>query len=110
LGALFSALAIFPLGAFFGIWGLVSAIVIVGFCAGPVDVGLLSLRQRRTEPRWLSRVLAVSMSLNLSGLPLGSALAGILVTHSATMALSVAAAASLLAAFAVYALVPERNV
>jgi predicted MFS family arabinose efflux permease len=110
LGALLSALAIFPLGAFFGLWGLVSAVAVVGFCAGPVDVGLLSLRQRRTEPRWLSRVLAVSMSLNLSGLPLGAALAGILIMHSATMALSVAAAASLLAALAVYALVPARNI
>jgi predicted MFS family arabinose efflux permease len=110
LGALVTALAIFPLGASWGIAGLVSAVVVVGFCAGPVDVGLLSLRQRRTEPGWLGRVLAVSMSLNLSGLPLGSALAGILVTHSAATALAVAALASLMAALAVYALVPEENV
>jgi predicted MFS family arabinose efflux permease len=110
LGALVSALAIFPLGALWGIAGLVSAVVVVGFCAGPVDVGLLSLRQRRTEPGWLGRVLAVSMSLNLSGLPLGSALGGILVTHSATTALAVAALASLMATLAVYMLVPEENV
>jgi predicted MFS family arabinose efflux permease len=110
LGALVTALAIFPLGASWGIAGLATAVVVVGFCAGPVDVGLLSLRQRRTEPGWLGRVLAVSMSLNLSGLPLGSALAGILVTYSATTALAVAALASLMAALAVYALVPEENV
>ena len=110
MGALVTALAIFPLGASWGIAGLASAVVVVGFCAGPVDVGLLSLRQRRTEPGWLGRVLAVSMSLNLSGLPLGSALAGILVTHSTTTALAAAAIASLLAALATYALVPEENI
>jgi MFS family permease len=106
LGALVTAAAIFPLGASFGLRGLVVAVVIVGFCAGPVDVGLLSLRQRRTEPRWLGRVLAVSMSLNLSGLPMGSALGGILIAHSATSAMAVAAVASIFAALATYMLVP----
>jgi predicted MFS family arabinose efflux permease len=109
LGAIVTAVAIFPLAAFAGLTGLVSAVVIVGFCAGPVDVGLLSLRQRRTEPRWLGRVLAVSMSLNLSGLPLGSALAGLLVASSIVTALAVGAVASLLAAIAVYVLVPKEN-
>ena len=108
LGALATAAALFPLGASFGIAGLVIAVVIVGFCAGPVDVGLLSLRQRRTEPGWLGRVLAVSMSLNLSGLPLGSALGGMLIAQSAPMALAIAAVASLLAALATYTMVPAR--
>jgi predicted MFS family arabinose efflux permease len=110
LGALLTAGAIFPLGATFGIAGLVCAVIFVGFCAGPVDVGLLSLRQRRTEPGWLGRVLAVSMSLNLSGLPIGSALGGMLVADTVPIALSVAALASLLAALAVYTLVPAENV
>jgi len=106
LGALVTAVAIFPLAPFFGIAGLVIAVVIVGFCAGPVDVGLLSLRQRRTEQGWLARVLAVSMSLNLSGLPVGSALGGILIAQSATTAFAIAAVAALLAAIVTYALVP----
>jgi predicted MFS family arabinose efflux permease len=109
LGALITAVAIFPLATFGGLVGLVCAVVIVGFCAGPVDVGLLSLRQRRTEPGWLGRVLAVSMSLNLSGLPLGSAMAGVLMAYSSPTALAAGAFASLLAALAVYALVPEEN-
>ena len=109
LGVLVTAAAIFPLGALFNLTGLVIAVAIVGFCAGPVDVGLLSLRQRRTEPAWLGRVLAVSMSLNLSGLPLGSALGGVLVTHSATAALAIAALASVLAALATHILVPARH-
>lgn len=109
LGALVTAVAIFPLGALLGLTGLVIAVAVVGFCAGPVDVGLLSLRQRRTEPAWLGRVLAVSMSLNLSGLPVGSALGGVLVADSATMALATAAFASMLAAFATFLLVPSRG-
>ena len=108
LGAMTTAAAIFPLGALFGLTGLVIAVAVVGFCAGPVDVGLLSLRQRRTEPSWLGRVLAVSMSLNLSGLPLGSALGGVLAAYSATTALAIAALASVLAALATFLLVPAR--
>lgn len=108
LGTFVTAVAIFPLGALFGLTGLVIAVALVGFCAGQVDVGLLSLRQRRTEPAWLGRVLAVSMSLNLSGLPLGSAVGGVLVAHSATAALAIAALASVLAAIATVLLVPAR--
>ena len=108
LGTLATAAAIFPLGALFGLAGIVIAVAIVGFCAGPVDVGLLSLRQRRTEPAWLGRVLAVSMSLNLSGLPLGSALGGVLIAHSVPATLAVAALASVMAAGAILLLVPAR--
>jgi hypothetical protein len=48
----------------------------VGQLAGPIDVGLLTLRQRRTDPAELGRVLSVSMSLNFAGFPIGTALAG----------------------------------
>ena len=85
---------------------LTFGLALVGFFAGPVDVGVLSLRQRRTEPNWFGRVLAVSMSLNMSGLPLGSALGGLLVTHSLPMAFAVAAIASALSALSAYMLVP----
>jgi hypothetical protein len=53
----------------------------------------------------LGRVLSVSMSLNMAGGPIGSALAGILVTWSLPATFAVAALASLLAASAV-ALIP----
>jgi predicted MFS family arabinose efflux permease len=109
LGAVFTAVAIFPLGAWFGLVGVACMVMLVGLCAGPVDVGLLSMRQRRTEPGWLGRVLAVSMSLNLSGLPLGSALGGMLIALSLPIALSAAALACLFAAVAVYGLVPAEN-
>ena len=106
IGALATAVAIYPISATLGLLGLTFGLALVGFFAGPVDVGVLSLRQRRTEPNWFGRVLAVSMSLNMSGLPLGSALGGLLVTHSLPMAFAVAAIASALSALSAYMLVP----
>jgi hypothetical protein len=70
---------------------------------------VLSLRQRRTDPDWLGRVLAVSMSFNMSGLPLGSAIGGIVVVHSPALALAFAAVASVLAAAAAWFLVPAAS-
>lgn len=106
IGTLATAVAIYPVCASFGLLGLAIGLALAGLFEGPVDVGVLSLRQRRTDPDWLGRVLAVSMSFNMSGLPLGSAIGGILVVHSPTSAFVLAAAASVLAAMAAYFLVP----
>ncbi len=109
IGTLATAVAIYPVGATFGLAGLAIGLVVAGLFEGPVDVGVLSLRQRRTDPDWLGRVLAVSMSFNMSGLPLGSAIGGIVVVHSPTLALALAAAASILAAMAAHFLVPAEG-
>jgi hypothetical protein len=106
LGMLATAVAVWPLAAEFGLIGLVGGMMLVGAAAGPIDVGALTLRQRRTDPAELGRVLSVSMSLNMSGSPLGSALAGVLVTWSLSATFAVAALASALAAAAV-ALIPR---
>ncbi len=108
LGMLVTAIAAWPLAAEFGLPGLAFAMMLVGAAAGPIDVGVLTLRQRRTDPAELGRVLSVSMSLNMSGGPLGSALAGLLVTWSLSATFAVAALASVLAAVAV-ALIPEQD-
>jgi hypothetical protein len=105
LGMLATAVAAWPLGAEFGLIGLVAGMMLVGAAAGPIDVSVLTLRQRRTDPAELGRVLSVSMSLNMSGGPVGSALAGVLVTWSLPATFAVAALASALAAAAV-ALIP----
>lgn len=110
IGTLATAVAIYPVSASFGLVGLAIGLVLVGLFEGPVDVGVLSLRQRRTNPDWLGRVLAVSMSLNMSGLPLGSAIGGIVVVQSPTLAFVLAAAASVLAAMAAHFLVPPEEV
>ena len=102
------AVAIYPLAASLGLYGLAAGIMIMGFLEGPADVGLLTLRQRRTAPEWLGRVLTVSMSLNVSGLPLGSAIGGSLVSYSVDAALIFAAVASVIAAIATFLLIPRQ--
>jgi MFS family permease len=104
-----TALAVWPLAARFGVAGLGVGLAIVGSLAGPIDVGVLTLRQRRTEPGRLGRVLAVSMSINLSGFPIGTALGGMLVTWSPDVAFAAAALASALAAVTTYSLVPAED-
>ncbi len=66
---------------------VVSAMALFGLAAGPIDIGLFALRQRRTDPRWFGRVFAVSMALNFAGMPIGSALAGPIVERSLPVAL-----------------------
>ncbi len=110
IGTLATAAALWPVSASFGLVGLAIGLVLVGLLEGPIDVGVLSLRQRRTDPDWLGRVLAISMSFNMSGLPLGSAVGGIVVVHSAALAFALAALASVLAAAAAaYFLVPAAS-
>jgi hypothetical protein len=60
-------------------------------------VSAFSLRQRRTARAWFGRAFAVSMALNFSGVPIGSALAGPVLGVSTTFAILVAAALTLVA-------------
>jgi len=108
LGMVVTAVATMPIAAAFGITGLAIGLMLVALAAGPVDVSLLTLRQRRTDPAELGRVLSVSMSLNLAGIPVGAALAGMLIPRSLPATFAVAALASLLGAVSV-ALVPRRD-
>jgi MFS family permease len=108
LGLLASALAAWPVAAEFGLPGLVVGLLLVGTAAGPIDVGVLTLRQRRTDPAELGRVLSVSMSLNLSGGPIGSALAGVLAAWSVSVSFVAAGLACVLAAAAAH-LIPAQS-
>src|SRR5208282_2987024 len=108
LGMVVTAVATGPVAAAFGVAGLAVGLMLIALAAGPVDVGLLTLRQRRTDPAELGRVLSVSMSLNLAGIPVGSALAGMLIPWSLPGTFAIAALASVLAGAAV-ALVPRRD-
>src|SRR5215831_239259 len=102
-------IAIYPLSASFGLFGLAAGLIVIGLLEGPADVALLTLRQRRTEPQWLGRVITLSMCLNMSGLPLGSVIGGWLVTYSVGFALIVAAMASLIAAIGAFLLIPAGD-
>jgi MFS family permease len=101
IGMLLTAASAWPIAATFGLSGLAVGLMLIGAAAGPIDVGVLTLRQRRTDPAELGRVLSVSMSLNLAGGPLGSALGGALVVWSLSGTFAVAALAATLGALAV---------
>ncbi|MGA7912483.1 MAG: MFS transporter [Candidatus Dormiibacterota bacterium] len=86
-----------------------AAIALYGVSSGPFDIGLFTLRQRRTDPAWFGRAFAVSMSLNSVGNPIGSALAGPLLGWSLDAALWAAAAAALLAAVLPILTIPAKE-
>jgi predicted MFS family arabinose efflux permease len=104
-----TAVAVWPVALTFGVTGLGVGLAIVGLLAGPIDVSLLTLRQRRTEPGLLGRVLAVSMSVNMAGFPIGTALGGMLAAWSIPAAFIAAAGASLLGSLATIRLIPRKE-
>ena len=60
-----------------GAWSLPALILtmaLMGLVSGPMDVAMFTVRQRRTDPAWMGRAFAISMSLNFSGYPIGSAI------------------------------------
>ena len=91
-----------------GIVGLVIGLIVVGLVSGLVNVGLLTLRQRRTDPEQLGRVLAVSISLNILGMPIGSAVGGFVIERSSALAFVVAGVAAALGAAAMWVMVPNH--
>jgi MFS family permease len=88
---------------------VLAVIVVIGLANGPFDIGLFTLRQRRTDPAWFGRAFAVSMSVNWIGAPIGSALAGPLIGWSLNVALWAAVAATLAAAVFPLLAVPARE-
>lgn len=88
---------------------LVAAIVVRGLAEAFYDVPMFTLRQRRTDPAWLGRAFAVSMSLNFIGYPVGSAIGGALNAVSAELALTVAVAAWLAGAVAMWVMLPREG-
>jgi predicted MFS family arabinose efflux permease len=105
---LVGAVAIFPVSALDSIVTLGAGLALVGVTEGAVNVGLLSLRQRRTEPAWLGRIMTVSISVNLMGFPVGTLLGGLVVTHSVTAALAVAAVLAVASAAFAHFLIPRE--
>jgi predicted MFS family arabinose efflux permease len=86
-----------------------AALVGVALVETPFDIAFLTLRQRRTDPARYGSVFAVSMSLNVLGGPVGSALAGPLIGWSLTWALWAAVGATLLAAAVPIFAIPARD-
>lgn len=88
---------------------LIAGILLAGLAGAPTNLGLFALRQRRTDPAWFGRVLAVSMSLNYAGSPIGSAVAGPLLARSLTVALLLGALVGAVGAVMPYFAIPREG-
>lgn len=92
-----------------GVLPVVAAMAIVGLVNGPMDVAMFTVRQRRTDPAWMGRAFAVSMSFNFAGYPIGSAIGGILAAQSIALAIGVAVVACLVAFVIAWRLIPAKG-
>lgn len=86
-----------------------AALMAIALVETPFDISFLTLRQRRSDPTRFGRVFAVSVSLNMLGGPVGSALAGPLVGWSLNGALWVAAATTAAAAVFPILVIPATD-
>jgi MFS family permease len=83
------------------------SMALMGILNGPLDIGMFTMRQRRTDPALLGRAYAVSMSFNFAGFPVGSAIAGVLAPASVDGAIIFGVAACLVAAVIAAVLIPR---
>jgi MFS family permease len=86
---------------------LIAVMAVQGLLNGPLDIALFTLRQRRTDPAWLGRAFAVSMSLNFVGYPFGAAIGGALVGLGTGTALAAAVGFAALGAIAAWIMLPR---
>jgi len=103
--ALSTAVLLIPIG----LAGPVLAMALFGLVNGPMDVAMFTVRQRRTDPAWMGRAFAVSMSFNFAGYPIGAALGGFLAARSIELAIVVAVLACLVATVLAVRMIPERE-
>jgi len=87
---------------------LVLVMAVTGGLNGPIDIGLFTLRQRRTDAGWTGRAFAVSMSFNYFGFPIGAAFAGVVAARSIEMALVSGVATCLAAGLIAAVMIPSR--
>jgi MFS family permease len=105
LGYAFALLLLMPVD---GIALVFVGLAATGFLNGPMDIGLFTIRQRRTDPAWMGRAFAVSMSFNFLGFPIGSAVAGTLVSISLVAAVGFAVIAALAGALIAWITIPAE--
>ena len=85
---------------------LVLVMALTGFLNGPLDVALFTLRQRRVPIAWTGRAFAVSMSINYLGIPIGSAVAGIVAAHSIERAIAFGVVSCCIAGVLAWVMIP----
>lgn len=92
-----------------GIAFLAIGLAVGGLLNGPMDIGLFTIRQRRTDPAWMGRAFAVSMGFNFIGYPIGAALAGVIAATSIEAAILVGALACVAGVIAAAVLIPRKD-
>jgi predicted MFS family arabinose efflux permease len=90
-----------------GLLPVVLSMAVFGLVNGPMDVAIFTVRQRRTDPAWMGRAFAVSMSFNFAGFPIGSMIGGIIAARSIELAVIVAVVATLAAFVLAYRFIPN---
>lgn len=80
-----------------------AGMILLGSSQGPIDITMLSLAQRRTDPAWMGRSFSITQTLATVGLPLGALLGGSVA--GATGMTSAATAGGLMLASALLALI-----
>jgi hypothetical protein len=70
---------------------------------------MFTLRQRRTDPAWMGRAFAISMSLTFAGYPVGSAIAGAFAEQSIVGPIVFGMASCVLAGLLSWILIPARG-
>lgn len=107
LAAVAAFMVLFPFAG--SIIVVAAALVAIGIVEGPFNIAFVTLRQRRTDPAMFGRVFAVSMSLNMIGTPIGSALAGFVIPRSLNLELWLAAGAVFVAAAMALIAIPAKD-
>ncbi|HEY7624327.1 MAG TPA: MFS transporter [Candidatus Limnocylindria bacterium] len=105
------AMAVGYLGLIFApnLFAVALVMIFTGLAAGPFDVVLFTLRQRRTDPAWLGRAFAVSMSLNFIGFPVGSAIGGATAAASVEWTFAAAIVLTVIAAALTFVAIPAEH-
>ncbi len=91
-----------------GLAFLAGGLALGGLLNGPMDIGLFTIRQRRTDPAWMGRAFAVSMAFNFLGYPIGAAIAGAIAAVSVEAAIVVGIVAVVAGGVAAAVLIPRR--
>ncbi len=105
VGAALAAMAVLP-----DLAGVAVAMLVYGAAGGLIDIGMFSMRQRRTDAAWFGRAFAISMSLNWMGSPIGSAVAGPLIGVGVGISLVAGAGFAFAAAAAAALMIPALAV
>jgi predicted MFS family arabinose efflux permease len=100
-------MAVFPFAR--SVVVVAAALIVIALVETPFDLAFLTLRQRRSDPARFGRVFAISVSLNMLGGPVGSAIAGPLIAWSLQGTLWFAAAFTAASAIFPMLVIPARD-